>query len=48
MQPICLPEYFTKSNDVDWCTVTGWGTQIRMYHISLYLSKTINLHTYEK
>ncbi|XP_025420684.1 trypsin-1-like isoform X1 [Sipha flava] len=27
VQPICLPEYYTKSNDVDWCTVTGWGAQ---------------------
>lgn len=31
VQPICLPEYYTKSNDVDWCTVTGWGAQKRMY-----------------
>lgn len=35
VQPICLPEYYTKSNDVDWCTVTGWGVQKRTY---LYLT----------
>lgn len=28
VQPICLPEYYTKSDDSDWiCTVTGWGAQ---------------------
>lgn len=30
VQPICLPEYYSKSDDADWiCTVTGWGAQKR-------------------
>lgn len=30
VQPICLPEHNTNGR-VDWCTVTGWGAQLRRY-----------------
>jgi len=37
VQPICLPEYYMKSDNVDWiCTVTGWGAQKRTCLMSKY------------
>jgi len=44
VQPICLPDYYTKANDVDWCTVTGWGAQKRMFlSTQLYFHFKVNI-----
>lgn len=29
VQPICLPDEYQPNPEGQWCTVTGWGAQLR-------------------
>lgn len=38
VKPICLPKYDEIYTPGTWCSVTGWGVQMRKFRLKLKLS----------